>query len=447
MKDPRRFVCVPAHARLNHARLLKAMRELQLMAKSSDLNNIESGSNMDAGIITSGVTYTYVKEALTLLDLDYSVLKIGMSNPLPEDFIGNYLQKFKRVIIIEEGEPYLETFIQAIASARNLRTRILGKRYSVTPYEGELDVKKVKSGILNALIEEKVIDDDGITILEEIPEVKPELLLNRPPILCAGCPHRGTFYALNKVTGRGKKAVISTDIGCYTLGVQPPIKVGDMVICMGSSIGIANGLSHTGVKESVVAIIGDSTFWHSGLTELASAVYNKANMTIVIVDNSTTAMTGMQDHPGTGKTAAGIPTGKLSLMAAAKALGAGYVRNTSAFDVKETAKILKEALAFDGTAVVISEGACMINQMRARRRLPEEEKAKLPKTMQVDPEKCIGCGTCIMKFGCPAIWWSDRKTDKGKPIPKVDPTLCQPCGVCADVCPVGAFYETEEENY
>ncbi|MFW9991088.1 MAG: indolepyruvate ferredoxin oxidoreductase subunit alpha [Candidatus Odinarchaeota archaeon] len=448
VKEPTRFVCVPAHARKNHTRLLKAMRELQLWVECCELNYEEDGSNRAAGVITSGVSYTYVREALADLGLDFPILKIGFSNPLPEDLIGNFLEKFERVIIVEEGDPYLETFTSAVESAWGLETKVLGKRHNVTPFEGELNVKTVRHGIHNVLVEEKVIKDEPTRKLTDtIPPIEEDLLLARPPILCPGCPHRGTFYAINKATKRLKNAVVSTDIGCYTLGVQPPLQIGDLVICMGSSIGIANGLSHSGIEEDVIAVIGDSTFWHSGLTELASAIYNNANMTIVIVDNLTTAMTGMQEHPGTGKHADGSPATKLSIETAARALGAGYVKRTSAFNIKETVEVVKAAIEHEGTSVIISEGACMINQMRDRRRLPEEEKVRLPKIMQVDAEKCTGCAICITRFSCPAIWWSEKTTEKGKPIPKVDPVLCQPCGVCAQVCPAGAYYETEEANY
>ncbi|MHA2298401.1 MAG: indolepyruvate ferredoxin oxidoreductase subunit alpha [Candidatus Hodarchaeales archaeon] len=446
-KEPTRFVCVPAHARKNHSRLLKAIRELQLWVECCDLNREEDGTNKTTGIITSGVSYTYVKEALAELGLDFPILKIGLSNPLPEDLIGNFLQKVDRAIMVEEGDPYLETFVSAIESDWQLKTSVLGKKHNVTPYEGELNIKIVKSGIYNVLVEEQVIIDDGSEILEIKPTINPELQIARPPTLCSGCPHRGTFYAINKATKRRRKTVISTDIGCYTLGVQPPLQIGDMVICMGSSIGIANGLSHSGIDEDVIAVIGDSTFWHSGLTELANAIYNNANMTIVVVDNLTTAMTGMQEHPGTGKTAMGTPAPVLTIGFVAKSLGIEHIKRTSAFNIKQTTEAIKEAIAYEGTSVIISEGACMLNQMRDRRRLSEEKKAKLPKIMQVDPEKCTGCTTCISRFACPAIWWSEKKTEKGKSIPKVDPTLCQPCRVCAQVCPADAYYETEEDNY
>jgi len=431
-RNPRRFVTLPMNARVNHKRVREKLKEVEEWANTCKYNKIIEGSE-PVGIITSGVSFTYTMEARRILEKDFSVLKIGIDHPLPRKKILDFVDGLEKVVIIEENEPVLEVGVREILNINKKSQEVLGKHEEVTSRFGELDTRKVVKGLTDILnLDHK---------LESWPEVDSANLVPRPPNLCPGCPHRATFYALNKATRNKRNAIVSTDIGCYTLGFMSPLNIGDSCVCMGASIGVGSGWSHSGLKEDVISVIGDSTFWHTGLPGLASAVYNDSNLTLLIVDNLTTAMTGMQPNPSAGyKEYSGEPARSLSLQKAVKGLGVEKVFVTDAFDIDKTKNILKEAIDYEGVSVVISKGICQIHKRQKLRRNQDFPYPEVDKSgYYIDPKVCIGCATCATKLACPAISWSDKKTDKGKRIPQIDPNICDPCGVCAQVCPVGAI--------
>ncbi|NHJ00991.1 MAG: 4Fe-4S dicluster domain-containing protein [Candidatus Heimdallarchaeota archaeon] len=420
--DPRRFVCVPRNARMNKQRILNLTKRISEELESTKWNVMETGDQVNHIFITCGSAYNYLKEFLNLVGLNPPILKIGISHPFPNKKIKEYLESYPHsdLIIVEEADDILETFVKKLAFEVKFKGDIFGRREGVTPSYGELTTYKVWEGLMKVY--------PGIPPLPIIPNDRLELLINRPPVLCPGCPHRATFYALNKAVSK-KKRVVSTDIGCYTLGAAPPLNTGHVVICMGSSVGIGSGLAHIeGNKEPIIAIIGDSTFWHTGLPGLVNAVYNKSKLLLLAVDNSATAMTGFQPNPGE----------ILSIEAAAKGVGVKYVATIDAFKPKESIPIIKEAITHEDVSVIVSKGECRIQYVR-REGLPTT-------TFFVESERCVGCHTCVRLIACPAIMWSGMINSKGKEIPVIDQSLCARCGLCAEVCPYGVIVSKEIEN-
>ncbi|MFQ6051565.1 MAG: indolepyruvate ferredoxin oxidoreductase subunit alpha [Candidatus Hydrothermarchaeota archaeon] len=405
-KDPKRFVCVPAHSRPLHANLNKKLKDMEKYSEESELNYSEINDKL--GVISSGVSRNYVREALHLLGLKASVFEIGITHPLPRKRLIDFLNNVERVLIVEELEPYIEEYVKSLGTG----IKIDGK--SLLPREFELSVdivKKAISGLVGISHKESKID------VIDIP--------SRPPVMCAGCPHRAVFYALKKIT---KKKIYSGDIGCYTLGVSEPLKTIDTCLCMGAGISLGAGLYHAGVEDKIVAIIGDSTFLHAGMTGLLNAVYNNANITIVILDNMGSAMTGHQPHPAVGVTATGEKTFKVDFEQIAKALGAGFVAKIKPFDLEDSIETLRKALDFNGVSVVIAEEPCAL----------VAKKLNLWKSpYRVDRDKCDGylcheCRACVFLIDCPAINWENGKA-------KVIRELCSGCGLCFKICPNNAF--------
>lgn len=383
-KDFIKYCMLPSSARVRRVELEKRLVRLKEYSNKSPLNRIEL-KDTDIGIITSGISYQHTKEAFP----DASVLKIGMSNPLPDELIREFAKSVKKLYVIEELEPYMEEQI------RMMGIDVIGKE--VIPNIGELTPDIIKNAIL------------GKKVTYNIPKIP-----SRPPILCPGCPHRGFFTIASKLG-----LIVLGDIGCYTLGAYEPLSAIETCLCMGASVSKAIGFAkaYKGSKKNrVVAAIGDSTFIHSGITPLIDAVYNKANVVICILDNETTAMTGHQEHPGTGKTIMGEDAPKLDLEALCKAIGVAHVRVANPNNLKETEKVLKEELAFDGPSVIIFKSPCVV-----------KDRSVWKKPLKVVSEKCAACGACF-KIGCPAI----TRDKSGKAI--VDPILCIGCGVCVQVC-------------
>lgn len=420
--DPSRFVCVPKSARENKQRMLKVIKDITQYLSSSSWNYLEEGKNTDFVFLTCGSAYNYLKEVLNSLDLDHPIFKVGISHPFPRHQIGQVLNKFSNstIVVVEEADPVLELFVKELAYDVNFQGQIKGREEGVTPKFGELTTRIVWSGLMNIM---KFKD-----IPPEIPLNGTELIFTRPPALCPGCPHRATFYALNKAAPK-RHRIVSTDIGCYTLGASPPLSAGHVVICMGSSIGVGSGISHiAGQKDPIIAIIGDSTFWHTGLPGLANAIYHNSNMLVLAVDNSATAMTGFQPNPSE----------MISIEAAAKGLSADYVATTDAYNPKEAIKIMKEAISHDGISVVVSRGECRIQYVR-REGLPDA-------TYSIDSDRCTGCHACITQIACPAIMWSEQKTSKEKTIPEIQQVMCARCGLCSEVCPYDAIIPNSEKQ-
>ncbi|PTN36121.1 indolepyruvate ferredoxin oxidoreductase subunit alpha [Desulfonatronum sp. SC1] len=406
VSDPRRFVIVPAVARARHKILLQKLAELREEAEKSPLNKV-SGQG-DVGCISSGISRTYLKDALTDLDLldKVRMLELGFSYPLPEKMIEGFLRGLSKVIIVEEGEPILETEIRALAQRLGIDVKIHGKSEHL-PHFDEYSSLIVKQGLSAAL---------GLPQATAKPCPAPQGLPMRPPNMCPGCPHRAAFYSVRQVFG--DEALYSSDIGCYTLGVLPPLRAADTCVCMGASISTGTGLSKVSGR-TVVAYIGDSTFFHSGITGLANAVFNHHDILVIILDNKTTAMTGQQPHPGVEHTSKGPNTARVDILALVKACGVEHVRVQNPLNMKATKEVLEELKALSGVRVLIAEEPCPLFARRVMGR-------KRPATAVVE-EGCDGCNECMDHLACPAFFTQDGKM-------AINPAQCNGCMFCVQIC-------------
>ena len=398
VKDITHTIPVPAFARGQRLAAQKREQEMARAASHSKFNRIEPGKKQ-VGIITSGVAYQYVKEIFP----EFTILKLGWTNPFPAELVKKFAKTVRHVLVVEELDPFIESQVRALG-------------IKVQSHKTELNMLELNPDRLQNLRHE---------LLKDVPKAKPAKpdpsLPTRPPVLCAGCGHRGVFYVLHKLG-----ATVTGDIGCYTLGAFPPLNAMDSTICMGASIGNAAGMRKAGLKGRICAVLGDSTFFHSGLTGILSAHYNGTPVTTVVLDNRITAMTGHQDNPGTGKTLAGDPAPVTEIAAVAKAMGYKKVATVSADDLGELEKVLKDAMDGDEGAVIIAYAPCRIA-------------AKLTKEglCAVDEKKCKACGACF-KMGCPAMT-RGKETAPGRFQMKIDPSLCAGCKQCQQVCKFGAI--------
>lgn len=388
IKNTSKYVMMPANAKAR--RFDVENRMVKMLSDSIDMPiNKEELLSKEIGIVCAGGVYQYVKEALP----EYSVYKVGLINPLPIEGIRNFSKKVKKLIVIEELDGFIENQLKAngiVAEGKNIFNNY-----------GELSV----SIIQNKLLGKDIIKSD----IAVVP---------RPPVLCPGCPHRGVFYAINRL-----KLNVMGDIGCYTLGALAPLNAVDAVVCMGASIGMAIGVEKAQGREfakKTLAVIGDSTFVHSGITGMIDAVYNNLNTKILILDNSTTGMTGHQEHPGTGRTIYNQPTYKLSFEELAKACGVKNIAVVNAYNIGEVEKVIKEQMSLDGVSLIIAKEPCA---------LLDKTKHKPYKIS----DKCTNCKMCI-KLGCPAI-----VNHQNGPV--IDSTMCTGCRVCANVCKFTAIVE------
>lgn len=390
--DIQKYVMMPGNAIKKHPKVEKRIENLREYAETTPLNRVEYGDKK-IGIITSGMCYNYVKEAF---GDSVSVLKLGMTYPLPVKLIRDFAENVEKLYVIEELDPFIEEH------CRNIGVNVIGKDLFPMCYE-------FSTGLIKELITgEKTVEFDEPE--EEVPV--------RPPVLCPGCPHRGIFYVLKKMGVN-----VCGDIGCYTLGAVAPLQSIHSVVCMGASIGMSFGMSLARGSEfakNTVAVLGDSTFIHSGITGLIEVVYNKGINTVLILDNSITGMTGHQDNPTTGKTLKGEATRQVDLELLGKAVGIDRVRIVDPFDLKGCEEALKEELAVDEPSLVIVQRPCALLKS-----------VKFPGPIRIDNEKCKKCKMC-MKLGCPAI------VDRGDHV-EIDETLCVGCGLCQNVCPFDAI--------
>ena len=397
-KNIAKYVMMPGNAIRRHPVVEERTRKLTEFAETCDLNRVEMGGT-SMGVITSSTSYQYVKE---VFGDSVSVLKLGMVNPLPVKRILDFASKVDKLVVVEELDSVIEDH------CRKLGLKVWGK--NVLPLEGEFSQNLVASKLGGTV-------HTGKTLEDAIPP--------RPPVMCAGCPHRGLFYTLNK-----NKCTVLGDIGCYTLGAVAPLSAMDMTLCMGGSISGIHGFNKARGAETegkTVAVIGDSTFMHSGMTGLANIAYNQSNSTVIILDNSITGMTGHQQNPTTGYNIKGDPAGKIDLESLCKAMGFNRVRVVDPYDLKACDQAVKEELAADEPSVIISRRPCALLKY-----------VKHNAPLKVNKDKCIGCKSC-MKIGCPAISIKEGKA-------WVDNTLCVGCGVCEQLCPVGAFESTGKEG-
>ncbi|WP_297461096.1 indolepyruvate ferredoxin oxidoreductase subunit alpha [Thermococcus sp.] len=436
-KDPRRFVDVPENARRFHPLILEKIEKIREEFNDMPFNWIEGNENAKVGIIAPGLAYAYVKEALHWLGVEnVKILKLGTPFPVPYGLLEKFMDGLERVLIVEELEPVVEEQVKTWAYDRGLRIPIHGK--DLVPRVYEMTTRRAVKAISEFLglptpINYEELDERYKKALEIVPP--------RPPSLCPACPHRNSFYAIKKATRA--RGIYPSDIGCYTLGVLPPLQTVDTTVAMGGSIGIAHGLEiaqHGSISEEqrkkekkiIVATIGDSTFFHTGLPALANAIYNRSNILVVVLDNLVTAMTGDQPNPSTGQTPHG-PGKRIAIEDVAKAMGADFVAVVDPYDIKATYETIKKALEVEGVSVVVSRQICAlykIGQMRRRG-------MKWP-IYYVDEDACTGCKICINAYGCPAIYWDEEKKQA-----RIEPSMCWGCGGCAQICPFGAFKPVE----
>ncbi|MBN1425551.1 indolepyruvate ferredoxin oxidoreductase subunit alpha [Candidatus Fermentibacteria bacterium] len=401
-------VVLPANFRkLRRRSLHERLPALRDYAETSPLTREEGGATPEFGIITEGVTYGHVKE---ITGDTIPILKLGIVFPLPLTRIADFVSHHPKTVVCEELEPYIE--LQARAEGIPL---IGGKAFFSR--EGELSAGRVAEGLAAA----------GFPGVHPVASREPLAGVPRPPTLCPGCPHRATFYVLNRM-----KANVFGDIGCYTLGGLAPLSALHACICMGASIGMAAGVATVSTPENpVVAVIGDSTFLHSGITPLLGARWNGASITVIILDNGITAMTGGQPNPGVEGTLEGTATPKVDLEGLVRALGVEHVTVADAYDLAQIKEALTHAVEHPGVSVVISRRPCAL--------MPTKRHYKV---LRVDHAKCIGCHTCV-RVGCPAISLAEETTDKGRHKSFIDPRVCIGCTVCQQVCPVGAIVDLE----
>lgn len=391
IKNPGKNVMLPAFAKKRHVFVEERTNKLIEYAETSCINKIED-NNTKIGVIAAGICYQYAKEAL---GDSVSYLKLGMVNPLPVNLIKNFAQKYETVYVIEELDPIIENHCKAIG------VKVIGK--DLFPMCGEFSQKLVKELITGEKAASQSLD-------MEIPV--------RPPVMCCGCPHRGLFYALKK-----QKVYVSGDIGCYTLGASAPLSMMDTCVCMGASVSALHGYNKalgSKAEKKSVAVIGDSTFIHSGVTGLINIAYNSTNSVVIILDNSITGMTGHQQNPTTGYNIKGDPAAKVSLEKLCHAVGINRVRVCDPYNLEETMAVIKEELETDEPSVIISRRPCALLKY-------VEHKPAL----KVDTDKCIGCKMCL-NIGCPAISIKDKKA-------VIDHTQCVGCGVCTSLCKKGAI--------
>ncbi len=388
-KNPQKYIMMPAYAKLRHPFVEERTQKLAQYAETSPLNKVEYADS-SIGIITSGASYQYVKE---VFGDKYSILKLGMVNPISKKLVSDFASKVDRLIVIEELDPVIEEFCKCIGLS------VEGK--SLFSCIGEFSQTTIAKA-LGAF--------ENTANTSDFPAVPV-----RPPVMCAGCPHRGMFYTLAK-----NKITVLGDIGCYTLGAQAPLNALDSTLCMGASVSGLHGFNKAGFDGKCVAVIGDSTFIHSGVTGLINIAYNASNSTVIILDNSITGMTGHQQNPTTGYNIKGDPASKIDLETLCRSIGINRVRVVDPYDLKACDTAIKEETSVDEPSVIISRRPCV---------LLKSVKAK--PAVKVDPDKCRSCKSC-MRLGCPAI-----SMKNGKAV--IDTTLCVGCGVCTQLCAFDAI--------
>ena len=414
-KDPLNYVTVPAISRKLHVKLLANLDKAAERSETSPYNFVSGNGHW--GLVCNGVSYAYLTDAVRDLGIGdkVSILRIGFSNPMPEKMIKAFLATCEKVLVIEEGEPFMEEAIKAFAQEAGLTLPIRGKGKELFSRLYEFNPRLVRQVV--AAYFGVDVAAPALLDLSDVPEIP-----QRPPNLCAGCSHRATFYAVKKAA-EGMQTIYPTDIGCYTLGFMPPLSMGDFLICMGSSVGTSCGFSKVTDKK-VVSFIGDSTFFHSGMPGLANAVFNNHNFTFVILDNGITAMTGHQPNPGVDMGLMNLSGyGRISIEAVVRALGVTHVSIIQPYKVKKSIEALREAFEFKGVSVVIAQEMCTL--------YAKGHKKTKSRAYYVS-DKCRNHRDCISQLACPAFYLDAEKV-------KIDPVMCAGCAVCAQICPENAI--------
>jgi len=421
-KDPFHYVAIPAVSRNLHRILVEKYDQALELSENSKYNQIIGKGRW--GIVTNGVSMNYVQDAINDLGIGdkVAVLRLGFSYPMPENMIVRFLTGVEKILVVEELEPIMEHDIRSMAQSKGIGVPINGKGDGLFQRLYEFDPGLVRKTIASYFgvpdTSPRAVDARGIPDLP-----------GRPPNLCAGCPHRAMEYAIKKVYG--SDAIYPSDIGCYTLGMLPPLSVADIVICMGASVGSSCGISKA-TDQKVVSFIGDSTFFHAGIPALINAVHNNHRFTLAILDNGTTAMTGHQPHPGVDTAPMGVDTRKISIESVVRGCGVEHVLLVNPLQVKKSIEAAKASKEFDGISVIISQELCPLFARIVK-------KAKKARPFYVDQDKCKLHRDCINLLACPAMYIADGKT-------MINESLCIGCTVCAQVCPENAILPLKIEN-
>ncbi|MDH7517974.1 MAG: indolepyruvate ferredoxin oxidoreductase subunit alpha [Candidatus Thermoplasmatota archaeon] len=411
------LVTVPAVARKQHPVLLERMEQAEKISEKSQFNEVVNvGKPKDIGVVSSGVSFNYAKEMAETLSLDVRILKLGMTHPIPRRMCEKFIKSCSTIVVIEELEPILEQQFKTLAFDMKSDVKIFGKstgRFSRL-YEYNPDI---------------VVDVFSKIFKVKNPFPKPVeskiKLPSRPPSLCPGCPHRATYYAVKKAAP--KDSIYPTDIGCYTLGKEPPLEMADVLLCMGSNAGTACGFA-VSTGQKIVSFMGDSTFFHAAIPALIDAVHHNHDVVITVLDNRTTAMTGHQPHPGTEFDGMGRPAKMIRVEDVARGCGVEHIEIVDPNNIKETTAAFKRALDFKGPSFVVSKSPCILLEVDRKRKAGEE----IP-VYSINQELCKRCKTCIGRFGCPALYFAEDGSVH------IDTTLCNGCGNCVQVCPFGAI--------
>ncbi len=414
-----RFICLPVFSRKNRFVMIDRLKKIKEATDAMVYNNLKLVKGAKTGVIASGISYGYALEAIRWLGLEdkVSLLKIGTPYPLPEKLVKQLCSSVSEVLVVEELEPFVENHVAVICQKADIRVKIHGK--DVIPLVGELSTRKAAEGIAKFLGIKPPAD---FTEIDKVTTEATAMVPLRPPTLCAGCPHRGSFYAINTAARKTKKdlgqRVLNGDIGCYSLGAYAPLLSYDASCCMGGGFGVANGLAK-GQSAPVIGHLGDSTFFHSGIPSLIDAVFNKIKVTLVVLDNSATSMTGFQPHPG----APANNEPGLKIEEICKACGVKLIEIVNCFDMKATAEAMERAVRFDGPSVVIARGMCAILETRNKRLTGQKT---IPYV--IDQDTCTQCKICVNQLACPAIVIE-------KETVVIDAAQCVGCSLCAQICP------------
>ena len=415
VKDSNRWVIFPRLSYVNHAKIEERNASLSDEFSANPRNTVIKG-NCRKGVISQGISFANVKDIVSEIEGSVpSLLKISTPFPFPDKLVSGFLSGLDEVLVIEELDPYIERHVLEVCGKYGINVKVKGKLTGNTSRSGENLpdlIYKYLSGFMGW--EEEVAS--ALTGVPDLPV--------RPPVLCAGCPHRASFYAV-KLAMKGKETVFAGDIGCYTLGNAQPLDMVDTCLCMGAGLGIAQGVGRVKPDIKCFAFVGDSTFFASAITGVVNAVYNQADMTLIVLDNSTTAMTGHQPHPGTGRTMMGEFTDKIDIESILRGIGVETVVRQNPFDLKSSVETVRRVADEPGVKAIIFEAPCAVLF-----------KPETP--YEVDTDKCIDCRKCIREIGCPGVVIKDGKV-------AVDETLCNGCGLCSGICPVGAIKKAVRE--